>query len=80
MATCPGQVLCVCVCRARGWGHGGTRLAALRQKQLGRSRSARGADLMRRLCRLLGGAGEEPVVALVIVGTRDEDGVVRAQL
>lgn len=49
------------------------------QQVQGRSRSAWGADLMRCLCRLLGCAGEEPVVA-VVVGTRDQGGTLGAQL
>ena len=54
--------------------------ARVAQQEQGRSRSAQGADLMRCLCTLLGGAGEEPVVAVVIVSTGDEGGIFGAQL
>lgn len=83
MAASPGQVLCVCVQGKGLW----TRRdeapcleARVAQLEQGRSRSARGTDLMRFPCRLLGGVGEELVVAVVIVGTGDEGRTFTAQL
>lgn len=74
LSTSPG---CVCVCVERKglgtqWDRAGCLEARVAQQEQGRSRSARGTDLLRFLCRQFGGEREELVVAVVIVGTRDE--------